>query len=84
MRRSVKLVMVGLAAYGLYAFARGGSRRSDRASRRPIGRDGGEGRGDGDTEATRTSSRSSWDEVDEASYESFPASDPPSYSRGRF
>jgi hypothetical protein len=71
MRRSVRLLIVGLAALGVCALA-GGARRSAQQSPRRT-RQG--------APARRIPSREEWDEVDEASYESFPASDPPSYSR---
>ena len=71
MRLKAKLIMAGLAAVGLYALAGGGRRREQ-----TIGRDGEA------PPAEREPSRTGWDEVDEASYESFPASDPPSYNRG--
>jgi hypothetical protein len=64
----LKLAMAGLAAMSAYKFAKGG--RKDEVRR------GGE-------DAGRETSRERWDEVDEASYESFPASDPPSHSRGK-
>ena len=71
MGRMLKLALAGLAVMGAYKYAKGGRRRNDEA--RP-----GE-----DAIGGREPSRKGWDEVDEASYESFPASDPPSHSRGK-
>ena len=73
MRRRVKLIIAGLAALGVYALASGGRRRNDETRRRL-------GQG---SPAERGRSRKRWDEVDEASDESFPASDPPAFSRGK-
>ena len=73
MRLSATLIIVGLAALGVCALAGGGRRASEEARRR-------------EREKALTKpdpTRQRWDEVDEASYESFPASDPPSYSAGK-
>ena len=72
MGRMMKLAMAGLAVVGAYKFAKGSRGRDDQA------RLGGE-----DAVAEREPSRERWNEVDEASYESFPASDPPAHSRGK-
>jgi hypothetical protein len=71
MGRMMKLAMAGLAAISAYKFAKGGSGRENEARR------------DGRNAIDGQPSRKDWDEVDEASYESFPASDPPSHSRGK-
>lgn len=71
MRRRMKLIIAGLAALAVYALA-GGKRRRDECPRRRIGQ-----------AAPSARRRKGWDEVDEASYESFPASDPPSFSGGK-
>ncbi len=71
MGRMMKLAMAGLAVVGAYKYAKG-SGRNDQARR------AGE-----DAIAGREPSRERWDEVDKASYDSFPASDPPSHSRGK-
>lgn len=73
MRLGAKLIMVALAALGVCALAGSGRRASEEARRRK--------RKDKFTKPDPTRQR--WDEVDEASYESFPASDPPSYSAGK-
>jgi hypothetical protein len=70
MGRMMKLAMAGLAAVSAYKFAKGGRKNEVR-------------RGGEDAVAGRETSRERWDEVDEASYESFPASDPPSHNRGK-
>jgi hypothetical protein len=67
------LIIAGLAGLGVCALAGGGRRASEEARRRE--------REDALTKPDTTRRR--WDEVDEASYESFPASDPPSYSAGK-
>ena len=72
MGRMLKLAMAGLAVMGAYKLARGGRGRNDEARR-----------DDEKAIAGRDPARDRWDEVDEASYESFPASDPPSHSRGK-
>ena len=71
MGRMMKLAMAGLAAVSAYKFAKGGRDRKN------------EVRSDGKKAIAGQPSRKDWDEVDEASYESFPASDPPSHSRGK-
>lgn len=71
MRRNVKLILAGATALGLCALL-GGKRRPGEEARRQIGR------------AVPAPRRGKdWDEVDEASDESFPASDPPFFSGGR-
>ena len=77
MRRGVKLLMAGLAAFGLYKLASGDQRRNGQRARRPASPHA------RDSRPERDLSQKGWDEVDEASYESFPASDPPAYSRGK-
>ncbi|MFW6077280.1 MAG: hypothetical protein ACOC71_05990 [Hyphomicrobiales bacterium] len=77
MRRSVKYLMAGLAAFGVYKLATGRRRGNGRQPERLAAPER------AGSEAERDPSRRRWDEVDEASYESFPASDPPSYSRSR-
>ena len=72
MGRMLKLAMAGLAVMGAYKF-----------TKRDRGPDDEARRGDEDAIAAREPSREGWDEVDEASYESFPASDPPAHSRGK-
>lgn len=72
MGRMMKLAMAGLAVMGAYKLAKGGRDRNDQARR------GGE-----DAIAGREPRRKRWDDVDEASYESFPASDPPAHNRGK-
>jgi hypothetical protein len=72
MGRMMKLAMAGLAVMGAYKYAKGGRDRNDQARR--AGKD---------AIAAREPSRERWDEVDKASYDSFPASDPPSHSRGK-
>ena len=68
MRRKVKLMLAGIAALGLWALIGG---------RRRLG-----GRQIGPAVPARRG-RKAWDEVDEASYESFPASDPPFFAGSR-
>jgi hypothetical protein len=72
MGRMMKLAMAGLAVVGAYRFAKASRGRNHEARR------SGE-----DALAEREPSREGWDEVDEASYESFPASDPPAHSRDK-
>jgi hypothetical protein len=78
MGRMMKLAMAGLAVVGAYKLATGGRRRGEQRWSEQARRGD-----DEDAIAEREPSRQDWDDVDEASYESFPASDPPPHSRDK-
>ena len=84
-----RLLFLGSAAFLLYVFGRNGCRFLDEAGGHAAIDPGDDSAAlksgtygavrNAGPESTRDDSRKNWDEVEEASDESFPASDPPAY-----